>query len=119
MARRRRMATRCLPGRTTPGARRHHWTSASSALTTIWRFFNMCMSSIPASIPCAAMILFDDIVEILDLADSNRGAVLRIVALDGRFIGRITVDGDLLGHAVTADRFGQEALHVLLIALFG
>jgi len=32
------------------------------------------------------MILLDDIVEILDLADGDRGAVVGIVALDGRFI---------------------------------
>ena len=34
------------------------------------------------------MILFHDIVEILDLADGDGGTVLFVVALDGRFIGR-------------------------------
>ena len=40
------------------------------------------------------MILFDNVVEILDLADGDRGAVLRVVALDGRFIGRTPINGD-------------------------
>ena len=61
------------------------------------------------------MILFHDVIEILDLADDDRGAVLRVVALDGRFIGRAPVNGDLLGHAVAADRLGQEAFRGLLI----
>ena len=65
----------------------------------------------------ASMILFHNIVEILDLADGDRGAVLLVVALDGRFIGRTPVDGDLLRHAVAADRLGQEPLGGLLVAL--
>ncbi len=64
--------------------------------------------------PChplhSSMILLHDIVEILDLADGDRGAVLLIVALDGRFIGRTPVDGDLLRHAVAADRLRQKPL---------
>ena len=92
------------------------------------------MSSIPTSVPwaasndlnpnigrvtrfTAAMILFHNIIEIFDLADGDRGAVLRIVALDGRFIGRTPVDRDLLRHAVAADRLGQEALGRLLVPL--
>ena len=71
--------------------------------------------------PChplhSSMVLFHDIIEILDLADGDRGAVLLVVALDGRFIGRTPVDGDLLRHAVAADRLGQEALGGLLVAL--
>ena len=65
------------------------------------------------------MILFHDIVEILDLADGDRRAVLGIVALDGRFIGRAPVNGDLLRHAVAADRLGQKALGGPLVALLG
>ena len=65
-----------------------------------------------------SMVLLNNVVEILDLADFDRGAVLLIVALDGRFIGRTPVDGDLLRHAVAADRLGQESLGRLLIALF-
>ena len=60
-----------------------------------------------------AMVLFDAIIEILDLADGKRSTMLLVIALDGRCIGRAPVDGDLLGHAVTADRFGQEALRGL------
>jgi len=42
------------------------------------------------------MILFYDIVEILDLADGDGGTVLLVVALDRRLIGRTPIDGDLL-----------------------
>jgi len=56
------------------------------------------------------MILLHNVVEILDLADGDRGAVLGIVALDGSFIGRTPVDGDLLRHAVAADRFLERLL---------
>jgi len=38
-------------------------------------------------------------------------------AANGRFIGRTTVNGDLLRHAVAADRLGQAPLGGLLIAL--
>ena len=34
------------------------------------------------------MILFHNVVEIFDLANSDGGAVFRIVAFDGRFVGR-------------------------------
>jgi hypothetical protein len=64
------------------------------------------------------MILFHDIVEILDLADGDGGTVLLVVALDGRFIGRTSIDGDLLWHAVAADCLEQEPLGGLLVALF-
>jgi len=43
--------------------------------------------------PChpldCSMVLLDDIIEILELADGNRGAVLRIVALDGRSLAAL------------------------------
>ena len=45
----------------------------------------------------------------------NGSAVLRIIALDGRFIGRTPVDGDLLRHAVAADRLRQEPLGSWLV----
>ncbi len=48
------------------------------------------------------MILLDDVVEILHLADVDRGAVRLMVALEGRFMGRTPVDADLLRHAVTS-----------------
>ena len=37
----------------------------------------------------SSMILFDNIIEIFDVADCDRGAVLRIIALDGGFIGSV------------------------------
>ena len=60
---------------------------------------------------------FHNIVEILNLADGDRGAVLFIVALDGRFIGRTAVDGDLLGHALATNSLGEEAFRRWLVAL--
>jgi hypothetical protein len=63
------------------------------------------------------MILLHNIVEILNLADGDRDTVLLVVALDGRFIGRAAINGDLLRHAVAADRLGQEAFGCLLVAL--
>jgi len=58
---------------------------------------------------------FHNVGEILDLADDDRSAVFLVVALDGRFIGRTPVDGDLLRHAVAADRLRQEPLGGLLV----
>ena len=43
------------------------------------------------------MILFDDLVEILDLADFDRGAVLRVIAFDGGLIGLTAVNGIFSG----------------------
>ena len=64
--------------------------------------------------PChpldTSMILLHNVVEILGLTDGDRGAVLGIVTLDGRFIGRTSVDGDLLRHAVATDRFLETLL---------
>src|SRR5256885_8612600 len=63
------------------------------------------------------MILLHNVVEILDLADGDRGAMFFIVALDGRFIGGTSIDSDLLWHAVATDRLGQKAFGGLLVAL--
>lgn len=65
------------------------------------------------------MILPDDVIEILDLADSDGGAVLRVVAPDGRRIGLTAVDRDLCGPAVPADRRGQKARGSPLVPLLG
>jgi len=62
------------------------------------------------------MILLYNIVEIRDLAD-DRGAVLLVVALDGRFIGRTAVGRDLFRHAMTANRLGQEPLGSVLVSV--
>src|SRR4029077_9884655 len=67
-----------------------------------------------------AMVLLHDIIEILGLADFDRGAVFLVGGLDRRFVGGAAVDGDLLVHAtMTADRFGQKLLGGLLVALLG
>ena len=46
----------------------------------------------------SSMVLFYNIIEILDLADFDRGAVLLVVALDGRFIGRTSLPYKFLTH---------------------
>jgi hypothetical protein len=73
--------------------------------------------------PCdplhTTMILLDDVVEILDLADFNRRAVRLVVALDGGFIGLTAIKRDLLRDAMTADRLGQEPLGRSLVARLG
>jgi hypothetical protein len=55
-----------------------------------------------------SMVLFDDIIQVSDLTDSDGRAVLLVVALDGGFIGRTSVDRDRLREPVTADRFRQK-----------
>src|SRR5215475_12780793 len=65
------------------------------------------------------MILFYDIIEILDLADGNGSTVLLIVALDRCLIGRTPIDGDLLWYAMAADGLGQESLGGLLVTFRG
>ena len=56
----------------------------------------------------AAVILLHDIIEILGLADDDRGAVCFIIALDGRFVGRAPINGNFLRHAVAADRLLEK-----------
>jgi hypothetical protein len=63
------------------------------------------------------MSLFHNIVERLDLADGARGAVLGIVARDGRFMGRTAVNRARLRHPMAADRLDEETLGGVLIAL--
>ncbi len=41
------------------------------------------------------MVLLDDVVEVLDLADLDPGVMLPVVALDRRSVGATLVDGDL------------------------
>jgi hypothetical protein len=66
-----------------------------------------------------AMILFDDVVEILDLPDGDMDAVLFVVAPDGHSIGLAAVDRDLFGYTVTADGLRQKALGRSLIPRLG
>ena len=54
------------------------------------------------------MILFDDVVEVFDLAARDRGAMLLVVALDGGFIGVTAVNRDRLGESVPADGLREK-----------
>ena len=65
----------------------------------------------------AAMILFDDVIQIFHLAEDNRGPVLRIIASDGGRIGLAAIDGDRLAHPMAADCPGEKPLGCLLIPL--
>jgi len=63
---------------------------------------------------------FDDVIQIFNLADCNRGAVLLIVALDRRFVGRAAINNNLLGHAtMTANRLDQKLLGGWFVTLLG
>jgi hypothetical protein len=55
------------------------------------------------------MILFDNVVEVFDLADFYRSTMFLIVALDGGFIGLTAVNGDCGGDPVSTDRLRQKA----------
>ncbi len=65
------------------------------------------------------MILLHDIIEIFALADHDRRPMLLVVAFDGGFVRRTAVDGDLLRHAMAADRLLQKPQGRLLIAVLG
>ena len=56
-----------------------------------------------------AMILLDDVVEVLRLAQLDVCAGVGANALDGRRVGTALVDGDLLGHAVPFDGTFEES----------
>ena len=67
-----------------------------------------------------AMVLLHDVIEILDLADLDGRPVLLIISLDGRFVGRTSVNGDFLWHpTMPTDGFHQEGLGRLLVAVLG
>jgi hypothetical protein len=55
------------------------------------------------------MILFKDVVEILDLADLNVGVMVGVVVDDCCCVGAALVDRDLLRNTMTTDGFAQEA----------
>jgi hypothetical protein len=63
------------------------------------------------------MVLFHQIIEILHLADDDRGPMLGIVAPNGRRTGLTAIDGDLVGNPVAADRFLEKVQGGLLIPL--
>jgi hypothetical protein len=54
------------------------------------------------------MILFDDVVEIFDLADFYRSTMFLVVTLDGGFIGVTPVNRDRLRDPVPADRLLEK-----------
>src|SRR5215470_6432662 len=72
----------------------HEFDPDQSALSCLKRFEPQHRSCHPFY---CSMVLFDNVVEILHLADSDRGAVLLVVALDSRFIGVTAVDRNGLG----------------------
>jgi hypothetical protein len=65
------------------------------------------------------VVLFHHVIEILDLADADRGAVLLVIAFDSGFIGLAAIDGDLFGHAVVMDRFLEKAQRRFGISVLG
>src|SRR5687767_15982172 len=65
------------------------------------------------------MILFHHVIEILHLANVNGRAMIFVVTLDRRSIGRTAIDRDLLWRAVAANGLGQKPLGSFLITLLG
>src|SRR5919198_4633915 len=65
------------------------------------------------------MILFQNIIEILDLADNDRGAVRGILAVNGGGIGLTTVDGDRLRDALAANGLSEKTLGRALVSVRG
>src|SRR5215510_1075989 len=64
------------------------------------------------------MVLLHDVDKIFDFTDGDGGAVLGIVALDRRFVGRTAINRDLLGDTVTPNRLFQKAQCRFLVPLF-
>ena len=54
------------------------------------------------------MILFNNVIEGLDLADRDRSAIFLVVALDSGFIGVTPINGDCLRDPVAADRLLEK-----------
>ncbi len=67
----------------------------------------------------ASMILLNNVVDILHLADFNRCAVLVIILFESRLVSRTSVDGDLLGNSIVADCFDQEWFDGQLVSVLG
>src|SRR4030095_9453272 len=65
------------------------------------------------------MVLLHNVVEIFNFTDGDSRAVFRIIALDGRCMGRTPVNGDRLRHAVAANRLRQKPLGGLLVTVRG
>ena len=65
------------------------------------------------------MVLLDDIVEVLPLADDDCRAVRLVVPPDGGRIGPAPVDGDRLRDAMAPKRLDEEVLSCLLVSVGG
>jgi hypothetical protein len=63
------------------------------------------------------MILLHHIIQILHLKDNNGGAMRRVVALDGGFMGLTAINRNRLGDTVSTDRFGQKGQRRFCIPL--
>ena len=63
------------------------------------------------------MILLHKIVEILDLADFDRGVILSIVSLDSGFITTALVDCYFLRESIATIHFDQEPFGSLCVSL--
>ena len=61
--------------------------------------------------------LFNDVVEILDLADLDSRAMVGVVTDDRRRVGAAFVDRDLLRNTMTTDGLAQEAQRRFTILL--
>jgi hypothetical protein len=64
------------------------------------------------------MILCHHGVEGVHLAYGNRGAVRRMIASDGRYIGLTAMSGNLFRHLRAADGHGQEARGCVCLSVF-
>ncbi len=65
------------------------------------------------------MILLNNVVEILHLADFNGCAVLVILLFESRLVSRASVDGDFLRNSIVDDCFDQESFGGQLVSFFG
>ena len=63
------------------------------------------------------MVLFDDVVEVLDLPELNLCVLLEVVAGVRRSVGATLIDGNLRRRTILADRLAQEAHDCLAIPL--
>jgi len=65
------------------------------------------------------MILLNNVVAMLHLADFNGCAVLVIILFKSRLVGRTSVNGDFLGSAIVVDCFEQESFGGQFISVRG
>jgi hypothetical protein len=63
--------------------------------------------------------LFHDIIQVFDLADRNRGAMLLVGAFDGRCIGLTAVNRDRCGDTMPTDRLLEKPSRRRFVTMFG